>query len=214
MCDLAWFTDVLDSNPAERAKRDLIVAYAESEGGLVLDYLQLLFPRYWFMVEDVPAGTEAQSLGLTEQEEMAILADLFTAVLPSLQSSPGRAGRRRAGKPTFPTVVRHARPSDFSSRPTPGRPRGESIAVTGPVVSIVRYSGLAPPRNVRCAPLPTRMAPASCRPRRPRWHRGRQPRPIGALASSTSSTTLPPCIPHNPSPTTLPCVSTTTTSPA
>jgi hypothetical protein len=37
MCDLAWFTDVLDKNPEEWAKRDAIVACAEAQGGRTLE---------------------------------------------------------------------------------------------------------------------------------------------------------------------------------
>jgi hypothetical protein len=106
MCDLAWFTDVLDKNPEERAKRDAIVAHAETQGGRTLEYIRLLFPRYWFLVEDVPAGTEGQFLQMTEAEEMAVLSALFSAVLPALCADP--KGKDQKTKLSFPDKVRHA----------------------------------------------------------------------------------------------------------
>lgn len=105
MCDLAWFTDMLDSNGAERRKRAHIVSYAERIGGITEEYLRLLFPRYWGMVEEVPAGTEGESLGLTPAEESQILTELFASVLPILKSSPERSGGRQQIK--FPATVRH-----------------------------------------------------------------------------------------------------------
>lgn len=35
MCDLAWFNDMLDASPDEKAKRNVVVRYAEKEGGII-----------------------------------------------------------------------------------------------------------------------------------------------------------------------------------
>lgn len=98
MCDIAWFEDFLALNPQEARRRDTIVAYAESQSGAVREFIQLLFPRYWGLVED----PDKQS-GITAGEEKAILCDLaqyLALVVPELVDRADPSLR-------FPGSVRH-----------------------------------------------------------------------------------------------------------
>lgn len=69
MCGMQWYEQLLELNPREHERRDLTVAFAERQGGLVLEYLKRLMPHYWFEADVVPPGTAGESLGLDQERE-------------------------------------------------------------------------------------------------------------------------------------------------
>lgn len=87
MCDVAWYKAFLDLNPREKKRRDLVVDYAEVQGGVVVEYLRRIFPRYWFDPDALPPGTAGLSLGLTPDDENRIIADMSKVVLPAFRAS-------------------------------------------------------------------------------------------------------------------------------
>ncbi|HVE46131.1 MAG TPA: hypothetical protein VNA57_05245 [Acidimicrobiales bacterium] len=88
MCDANWYQQFLELNPRERKRRDLIVDYAELQGGDVTEYFRRLFPRYWFDSDSLPVGTAGLSLGFSPEQENQMIADMSKVVLPAFRASP------------------------------------------------------------------------------------------------------------------------------
>jgi hypothetical protein len=107
MCDVAWYNEFVGLNAFERRRRDLIVAYAERQGGGVQEYLERMFPRYWLSVERIPAGSEGDSLGLTVEQQVKVLADMGVRVLAGLKAAPEFGQPHAASDLRRPTSVPH-----------------------------------------------------------------------------------------------------------
>lgn len=123
MCSAPWYKEFFDLNGAARTRRDLVVAYAESKGGVAAEYLRRRFPSFWRTC-DCPGGSRASdppasvqpaevhpsvvgaSLGLTSEQEVEIVAGMFAAVLPRLRSSPGYKKAHEAASLRLPPRVR------------------------------------------------------------------------------------------------------------
>lgn len=104
MCDIAWYDEFLGLNALERKRRDLVVAYAEGQGGVAEQYLRRAFPRFWQKVESTDFEAIGPSLGLTPPREADILTDMAKVVVPALRAAfpEGDAGDLR-----FPETVGH-----------------------------------------------------------------------------------------------------------
>lgn len=104
MCDIAWYNEFIGLNPMERKRRDVVVAYAEGQGGVAEQYLRRVFPRYWLKVESTDFEEIGRSLGLTAAQETDILEDLAKAVVPAMRQAfpDGDSGSVR-----FPETVGH-----------------------------------------------------------------------------------------------------------
>lgn len=107
MCEMAWWEDFVALNPAERARAQLVVAFAERVGGEAEAYLRALFPRYWGRVEDFPVAAAEAQLGITAQRQTEILAQLAHELV-SHPTPPRGTGSPGEG-PSFPASVRHLR---------------------------------------------------------------------------------------------------------
>lgn len=107
MCDVAWYNEFLGLNPLERKRRDLVVAYAEKQGGVVQEYVKALFPRYWQKVGSSAPGAEGDALSLSVDQQVRILVDMSASVLPGLRSVAGFDQPDRGGSLRYPKSVPH-----------------------------------------------------------------------------------------------------------
>ena len=81
-------------NPRVREMRDLIRKYAESRGGVVLEYLERRWPGYWGRLEaDHDPSKVADAMGLPREQEVRILAEMGEWV-NARRSYPGYVQRR------------------------------------------------------------------------------------------------------------------------
>lgn len=73
-----WLEEYFKLNPIDQARRQLMVEYAESEGGIALEYLKRLFPEYWLLPTVEGPDAVAPALGLGEQDENRILGEALS----------------------------------------------------------------------------------------------------------------------------------------
>ncbi len=104
MCDVAWFDRFLALNRVENDRAVRLREYATARGGPVEFYLRRLFPRYWGLRDYVTPGFEAESVGLSRDEERQVLLDLAMQVLPPASSYTDTAVEREL---VLPDAVPH-----------------------------------------------------------------------------------------------------------
>ena len=88
---LLHFDESFKINPRLRRMRDEVVEYAESKGGVVLDYAQARWGHYWNLRLPQPGDRVNEHLGLTEEEGKAIFGEIMLHIAPIMRDSPERA---------------------------------------------------------------------------------------------------------------------------
>lgn len=88
MCEIGWYNEFLGLNPVERERRDLVVAYAEDQGGSTEQYLRAVYARYWQKVEFRDTFERiGDDLNLQPPQQAKILAEMAKVVVPALRAS-------------------------------------------------------------------------------------------------------------------------------
>lgn len=77
-----WYLELLAINPNESRRRELVVDYAESKGGITLSSLKGLYPHYW---GDYSSGETT----LTQETESTVKSKELATILVKMRHELG-----------------------------------------------------------------------------------------------------------------------------
>lgn len=82
-----WYEELFSLNPALKLRKDLVIQFAEREGGLVLKACQLRWPEYWGGgSERRDLAEQARLLGATEDDLRRIARRVMAAIHRDLEA--------------------------------------------------------------------------------------------------------------------------------